>query len=346
MKELPEINTSFGDLYRTLHEPIRTKLLLTGIELGIFNQLSEPNEFEAVSEAIDTHPGNTRRFMDGLAVCDLVTKKNGRYQNTEIAQEFLVKGSPVYLGDFLVYAYQWSVPAFENMTALVRDGPPPAPEIDAASEDVWVAGARVTANYQRAGMGQFVAKIISGLPEFPTLKRMLDLGGGPGVIGMAIVGAHPDMKGVVFDQPAVVRVAESVIREQEMEDRMTVLGGNYMQDPIGEGYDLVWASATLNFAKQDIDLVVKKIYDALNPGGVFVSLSDGLTHEGTKPRDMTLGMVSTALMGLDMGLNQGFIAESMLRCGFSSVRSQTVDVIMGPWELDIGRKVQIPEDRR
>ena len=68
MKQLPEVNTSFGDLYRTLYEPIRTKLLLTGIELGVFNQLSEPKTAEAGSEAIDTHPENTRRFLDGLAV--------------------------------------------------------------------------------------------------------------------------------------------------------------------------------------------------------------------------------------------------------------------------------------
>ena len=27
MKELPEVNTSFGDLYRTLYEPIRTNYM-------------------------------------------------------------------------------------------------------------------------------------------------------------------------------------------------------------------------------------------------------------------------------------------------------------------------------
>jgi predicted O-methyltransferase YrrM len=337
MKELPEVNASLGELYRMVYEPIRTKLLLTGIELEVFDQLSEPREAEAVAVTIGTHSENTRRFLDGLAVCDLIIKKNGRYQNTALAQEFLVKCSPTYLGDFLVYTYQWSAPALD-VTALVRDGPPSAPEMDVASEDVWVEGARVMANYQRAGMGQFVAKIVSELPEFPSFRRMLDLGGGPGVIGMAIVAAHPEMEGVIFDQPAVVRVAESVIKEQEMENRMTVIGGDYMQDSIGKEYDLIWASATLNFAKDNMDSIMKKIYDALNPGGVFVSLSDGLTHEGTKPKDMALGMVSTALMGFDMGLTQGFIAESMLRVGFRSVRSQTINVIVGPWELDIGKK--------
>jgi len=38
---------------------------------------------------------------------------------------------------------------------------------------------------------------------------------------MAILAAHPDMEGVVFDQPVVAQVAESVIREQEY--------GNYMK---------------------------------------------------------------------------------------------------------------------
>jgi hypothetical protein len=37
MKELPKVNTSSGDLYRTLCDPIRTKLLLTGIELGMIS---------------------------------------------------------------------------------------------------------------------------------------------------------------------------------------------------------------------------------------------------------------------------------------------------------------------
>jgi hypothetical protein len=89
---------------------------------------------------------------------------------------------------------------------------------------------------------------------------MLDLGGGPGLIGIAIVGAHPGMKGVIFDRPAI----------------------------IGEGYDLIWASSALSLAKDDMDSLTKKIYDALNPGGVFLVLHEGLTYERTKPDVMVV----------------------------------------------------------
>ena len=154
------------------------------------------------------------------------------------------------------------------------------------------------------------------------------------------------MRGVIFDRPAIIKVAETFIKEYEMEDRMEVLGGDYNHDSIGEGYDLIWASASLYLGKGDMDSLMKKIYVALNPGGVFISYHDGLTHERTKPDIMALGWTPTALMGQDMGFDQGFIADSMLRVGFKSVHSRTLDTPMGPMDLDIGRKAKIPDSNK
>ena len=50
------------------------------------------------------------------------------------------------------------------------------------------------------------------------------------------------------------------------------LEGDYLQDSIGEGYDLIFASSTLSFAGHDMDSLMKKIYNALNPGGVFINV--------------------------------------------------------------------------
>jgi cyclopropane fatty-acyl-phospholipid synthase-like methyltransferase len=148
-------------------------------------------------------------------------------------------------------------------------------------------------------------QIVSALPEFPPFRRMLDLGGGPGLIGMAIVAAHPSMTGVVFDLPPVVKVAEKFIKEYEMETRMEVLGGDYAQDDIGNKYDLIWAAECLNFAKQDLDTLMKKIYDALTQNGVFISYADGLTHERTKP-EIRIGKPLSSHIGAGFTLRPGF----------------------------------------
>jgi predicted O-methyltransferase YrrM len=206
------------------------------------------------------------------------------------------------------------------------------------SEEIWASMARNMANNERSGIAQRIAKIASELPEFSSFGKMLDLGGGPGLNGLAIVSKHPSMKGVIFDRPPIVKVAEEFIKEYEMEERMTVMGGDYLQDSIGNEYDLILSCATLNYAKHDIDTTMKKIYDALNPNGVVMSFHDGLTNEKTKPELMVLGCLSMDLMGENITLEQGFLAESMLRVGFKSVRSVTLDTPMGAMDLDIGRK--------
>jgi hypothetical protein len=336
MNKLPEVNESCGELYRIIFEPMKSKLLLTAIELKVFNQLSEPRSAEAVADALGTHPENTKLFLNGLAACDLVIKKKGLYQNRPDVQTFLVEGSPIYAGQGFAHFAKFHF-ALNNLSNLVKEGPPSTLP-DMGSEDMWADSLKIGANTTRAGSAQQMVEIISRLPEFPSFRKMLDLGGGTGLNCIGIVSAHPTMKGVIFDRPAILNVAKTFIKEYETEDRVEVLEGDYLQDSIGERYDLILASATLSFARHDLDSVVKRIYNALNPGGVFINFSEGLTEERTKPESMVLMIMSMTMMGRDLALDQGEIANSMLRAGFKSVRSRTLDTCWGPMDLDIGRK--------
>jgi predicted nicotinamide N-methyase len=313
------------------------KLFITGIELGIFDHLSRPVSADIVAEAIQGHGENTRIFLDGLAAIDLVQKKDGLYQNTPVAQNFLVKDTETYLGwEFASISEMWQT--IDDLPGLIKNGPPSSSAMDFVSEEFWEQLTIGMANSERAGSAQLLARIVSKLPEFPYFRKMLDLGGGPGLIGIAIIAAHLSMKGVIFDRPAIVKIAGRFIEEYEMTDRMAVMSGDYLEDSIGEEYDLILASATLNFAKYDLDSLIKKIYDALNPNGIFISYADGLTHERTKPVMRALENIPHALMNQDMYFDQGFVADSMLRNGFKSVRSTTLDTNWGPMDLDIGRK--------
>ncbi len=337
MMKLPEVSVSYERLMKIFIGSIQSKLLLTGIEMKVFNHLSEPKSADAVAKTIGTHPRNTRFFLDGLAAMDLLQKKNGMYRNSPVAQAFLVEDSQTYLGSMLQMMH--SDYSLGNLSELVKGGPPPKPEtVTEFSEGMSKQYLAIYANAERAGDAQTPLEIVSKLPEFPSFRKMLDLGGGPGLIGMAIVAAHPSMKGVVFDLPPVVKIAETFIKEYGMEDRMEVLGGDFNRDPIGEGYDLVLACSCLEAAK-DIDSVVKKVYDSLNRGGVFASFfNSGLTRERTKPEPILLSSLAMALMGQDLLFDQGAVADSMLRVGFKSVRSRTLNTPWGPTELNIARK--------
>ena len=66
MKQLPEVNASFENLCGILIATIQLLLLLAGIELGVFNHLSEPKTADTVVAAIvAAHPnmsGERRKY--------------------------------------------------------------------------------------------------------------------------------------------------------------------------------------------------------------------------------------------------------------------------------------------
>lgn len=337
---LPEVHLSSARLYQMMFSAVEEKLLTTSIRLEVYERLQNPMSAAQLAEALRSDPLNTEYFLNGLAACGLLEKRRGLYKNTPLAQTFLVKDMPTYLGEgFLVQSGMREMMA-SDLYKLVKQGTDPKASRELGrDEKKWGRFAKIMANNARSGVAQLMAELVSELPEFASFEKMLDLGGGPGIFGIAMVAKHPSMRGVVFDRKPSTEVAEKYIAEYQLQDRMEVLAGDYNEDPIGKGYDLIWASSTLNFAQPKLGLVIKKIFNALSPGGVFINLSEGLTHEGTQPAFFVLCTMAWSMHNPPLrAFDQGEIAEEMLKAGFKSVRSRTLDTGWGPMDMDIARK--------
>ncbi len=189
---------------------------------------------------------------------------------------------------------------------------------------------------------EMAASIVSELPEFPRMKKMLDLGGGAGLNCMAIVKAHPSLTGTVFDFPTVTKHAHTYIEKYGLENRISTLSGDFTRDDLGCGYDLIWASGTLNFSKPFLEPIMAKICKALAPGGICISLHDQLNPDGTGPAISVRRYLPMALAGNDFYLEAGSIPQAMTQAGFQSIISQNIESPFGPMQFDIGR---VPANR-
>jgi hypothetical protein len=223
---------------------------------------------------------------------------------------------------------------------FIKNGPPP--KKDLADPEIWEKGARASVNHTRCGRAQMIARHVSMLPEFGSFTKILDLGAGPGIMGIAVTAVHPSLKCVLFDQPAVSKVATEVIAEYGMEDRVTVKGGNYMEDDFGTDYEFVMANFTLNFYRDRLGEIMRKVLGALKPGGIFMVTSDGLNRDKTGPEGSVISWLPTMLQGTDISFETGQIARAMLEEGFVSTEQKTITDIEleahGPVEMTIGRK--------
>ena len=338
MKPFPIIKHSWAAIYRFLKMKVQGAVLVAAIKCKVFDCLTEPVTAASVAQQLGLHPKNTELFLNALVGMDLLGKHNGLFANSEVSMEFLLTSSPSYLGTFFCRVHDWyeqfQSPA--KIQALLANGPDN--KINGVDDANWVAYTREASAYQYCGPAQMTAEIVRSLPEFPHMKKMLDLGGGAGFYAMAIVSAHEAMTGVVYDLPPVADISREFIREYDALDRVSVMAGDYTADSIGDSYDLIFAAGTLYFAKDRLNEIISKIHDALNPGGLFISLHNEISHERTKPGDHICDFLLYELSGMDLIFSKGTIAEAIMGCGFKSVRSFTIESDLGALDVDVARK--------
>lgn len=320
------------------YAPMYAKIMWAANELNIFEETKNNTTVSDVAQKMGFDEKNTEYLLDALAAMEFLDKNQSTYKNTALVEKYLVRDSAWFIGDFLRLYCEAIDNDLTDIVKLVREGAPSDIQ-EQNNQELFENMAVIIKKMQKGGREREIAALVASLPEYNVFRKMLDLGGGAGLLGIAVVKEHPEMKGIIFDLPAMRKTIEKCIQEYGLEDRIEVISGDYITDCIGEGYDFIMSIGTLNFAKQNMDTIVKKIFDALNSGGVFLCISDGITHENTRPKEMIVSWLPYHLKGCDYGLKQGEVSEAALRAGFASVYKQTVNMLTGPMDIDLARKM-------
>jgi hypothetical protein len=146
MTALPLTENSYKYLHDMVTAPIRSKLLMAGIELGVFDELEASRSAQEIAATMEMHPGNTEMFLNALVTIGLVEKKSGLYRNRQETSVYLVRQSPTYIGSLFNLVQRMCVDSLEGLASLVKSGPRPESQNgDAASDARWAEAARASA---------------------------------------------------------------------------------------------------------------------------------------------------------------------------------------------------------
>lgn len=133
------------------------------------------------------------------------------------------------------------------------------------------------------------ARWISGLPDAPKVRRVLDIGSGPGVVSCLLAEAFPDAEVVAVDgTPALLERTRARAERLGLGDRVATLHAELPGELTGLGQaDLIWAGNTLHHMG-DQRAVLAGFAALLNPGGT-VALVEGGLQPRQLPRDLGFG---------------------------------------------------------
>jgi tRNA (cmo5U34)-methyltransferase len=101
--------------------------------------------------------------------------------------------------------------------------------------------------------------------------KVLDLGAGTGLYSGMVQSVFPNAEFTLLDlAPEMLEKAK--LRFSKMGKSPKILIGDYIEADLGDSYDLIISALSIHHLSDfDKELLYQRIYDVLNPGGIFVN---------------------------------------------------------------------------
>ena len=291
-----------------------SRIILTANNYRIFDDLEGSGRTAgALSKKIGTDGRATELLLNSLVSIGLLEKKDGKYRNAAVTSRYLVKGKPDYHGDILrhnnILWDNWS-----GLDMVVKTG---RPYRKSHEHESFILGMHNLAL-------QKVRGVLKDL-DLKVLKKVLDLGGGPGTYSIAFAKKRMDV--TLMDFPDTLRISRKVIAAAGVEKNIRLLPGDFMKDELGSGYDMIFISQILHaYGSAECLSLLRKCRASLNNGGRVVVQEFYLDESRTGPLQgavFAINMLVNTMNGRTYTPNE--MSAWMKKAGFRGIEKKVLD---------------------
>lgn len=242
------------------------------LELGVLEAVADgPRTPGEVARATGCSERGMALLLGGLEAGGYVQGRRGGYVATPLTSKWLLRRSPTCVADAVRFYHEVVFPFWdEALIPAVKAGQPPQ-DIYAWMDQrpgLWAKAQAGFLAMGRLAVDEVVAK--AGLPE---RGRLLDAGGGHGLYAARLLKARPGWTATVLDRAAALEPAHQVAKEEGVADRLALRPGDYLRDPLGEGYDAAFLFNIVHgHSPEENAQLLRRLAKALKPGGRLVVL--------------------------------------------------------------------------
>src|ERR687885_2897900 len=201
--------------------------------LGIADLLEDgPKSADELAETTGTHAPTLYRLLRALASVGIFIETDGRLGLTPLA-EYLRTDTPGSLRAFAMLVGQQSFwRSWGHLLHSVRTGEPAFRKVHGTGPFEYWAGHPEEAAVFDAAMTSLSSGVVDAVVrsyDFSGISVLVDVGGGEGELLAAILAANPSLRGILFDQPHVVRSVGALLERAGVADRCEVVGGSFFE---------------------------------------------------------------------------------------------------------------------
>ncbi|MDB4836994.1 methyltransferase domain-containing protein [Marinomonas sp.] len=338
---------------------IKMKALEIALSASLFDLLQSPKTVAEIAKMLSFNLRNTEIWLDLLWSMDCLNKwidEGLQYQSSDMAKRYFVSSSAFDCSQAVSFRFKTLESFSTKFDESLRL---PNQESDDKSDQKMDKGEASYSPLNMASLWANAAKsqifqeqrsvtvpalnaildhLVSADHSVANNMHFLDLGCGPGLVGLALAERFPNATGVLFDYPETAEVARDNIMISGFAHCVSVQSGDLNNSQPEGVFDLIWCSSVLHFL-DNADDVIARISTLLKPNGVLLILHAEQTQ--TKAYcERVLPFYLPMMMKGNYLPKQGDISTLLNRHGINLEGSEEVSCFpMSPVVLHVGKKI-------
>jgi SAM-dependent methyltransferase len=251
-----------------------TQMLYVAARLNLADHLAAtPQSAEQLAARTGTDPPSLRRIMRALTSIGIFTEADGSFALTAAGQLLRrdVAGSLNPLA--VLYGEEWLWSVYGRMLHSVQTGEPAFAKVHGMSFYGFLDTHPEPGMQFQAAMSAYShleATAIAEAYDFAGRSTVVDVGGGSGTLLAVLLTVYPSLRGVLFDQPAVVADAERVFADAGVAARASWVGGDFFSALPSHGDVYLLKSVLHNWSDKDAQRILQCCRRAMAPGARLV----------------------------------------------------------------------------
>jgi len=291
--------TTIEQVFELLFAYVTSSALGAAMEHNLFWMLAdEPKSVSAIAEQLGVTASRCQNWLDLLCSVDLLAQTENGYQTSPSGKTLILDVYQPETWAFLAREARYRYPAVVDLALNIKE-----------PVSTWEAQNRTPPNYFETMLSdpeearRFtrmlyelhipLADELAKILDMTQVTELLDLGGGSGVVSLALLQRHPALQSTVIDIDGVCVVGREIAKERSLDDRITYRALDYVRDALPSGFDRVLlcdaGPYTLEF--------FRKIQGALNPNGRLILIDQFSPKPGIAPSSRLIWAFLSALQG-------------------------------------------------
>ncbi|MGA2440801.1 MAG: class I SAM-dependent methyltransferase [Tepidisphaeraceae bacterium] len=247
-------------------------IIHAAIKNRVFDVLNAgPKTLEEIAAATQSSQRGLRALLEALVGFGILHRRRNRFSLAPDTAAFMVSTKPGYLGGVVQHFAAQLLDNWRQLPEIVRTGNP-ATMVDHEDQGAEFFSRFVEDlfNLNFAAAAALADDLAKRLPAHDGNLKILDIAAGSGVWGFALAKRIPQAHITALDFAKVLPVTRRVAERHQLAGRLSTIEGDMQHVDFGRGFHVATLGHILHSEGQTKSRhVLKKVYDALAPGGII-----------------------------------------------------------------------------